>query len=125
MAMRRFQVKVWLRRLTASRLVVFLLLLLVVWLARPAFRIWQRRGLVRAEERRVAAQLAELGARKIQLEKEIARLKTPRGVEGEIRKKFPVVKAGERVLIVVEDEATSTPAVVSASWWERLQNLFD
>lgn len=81
--------------------------------------------MVAEEQAQVAAQLAELESRRNFLQQEISALGTARGVEGEIRKKFPVVKEGEKVVIIGEDAtvAASTTAT-STGWFDKLENLF-
>ncbi|MBI3632417.1 MAG: hypothetical protein HY225_03140 [Candidatus Vogelbacteria bacterium] len=44
------------------------------------------------------------------LQTEIAKLKTSRGIEEELRSKFQVTKNGEEVLVVVDDPVSATDA---------------
>ena len=64
-------------------------------------------------------ELKSLTERRVILESDIAKLTTPGGVEEEIRKKFPVVQAGERVIVVVPEELGSTSAASSTGGWPQ------
>jgi cell division protein FtsB len=116
-----FQAKSRMRRLVYSRPVIVVLVIIIVLLARPVWKIWLKSRAVAREQAQVAAELKELELRRDFLEQEIAALQTPRGIEGEIREKFPVVKEGEKVIIVDGgDESTTTLATSSKSWWGKI-----
>ena len=56
--------------------------------------------------------LTELEGRESELEEEIDRLNTEKGIEAEIRSKFEVAKEGEEVIVIVEppeEEVSSAP----------------
>jgi cell division protein FtsB len=105
-----------------SRPVIVLLAILIVLLARPVWKIWRKARVVAEEQAQVAAQLAELQSRRDFLRQEIAALQTARGMEGEIRKKFPVVREGEKVIIIGDDAVATSGASVSTttSWWRKI-----
>ncbi len=42
------------------------------------------------------------------LENEVSRLETERGLEEELRRNFPIVKPGEEVVVILDGKATST-----------------
>lgn len=68
----------------------------------------------------------QLIQRKDDLGQSLERLKTPRGVEAEVRSRFQLVKPGEEEFIIIDDEvATNTPKKTSAaSIWGWLSTLF-
>lgn len=125
--MNDFQAKSRWRRLFYSRPIIALLIILIVVLARPVWKIWQRSRVVAEEQAQVAAKLSELKERRDFLEQQIAALQTPRGIEGEIRKKFPVVREGEKVIIVGEEESSNTASTTATSshWWQSVKDLFE
>jgi cell division protein FtsL len=68
------------------------------------------------ERARLAAELESLQARNARLRKEVARLKTPAGVEDYARSQLGLVKKGENVVVVVDEKAgkgTAAPAAAS------------
>lgn len=68
----------------------------------------------------------QLIQRKGDLGQSLERLKTPRGVEAEVRSRFQLVKPGEEEFIIIDDAlATNTPKETSAaSIWGWLSALF-
>jgi len=50
------------------------------------------------------AKVAELEAQKTKFESDIAKLSTDEGKEESIRERFPVAKAGEGLIVVVDDK---------------------
>lgn len=116
-----FQAKSLWRRIVYSWPAITVLAIVIIFLSRPVWSIFWKSRAVAEERQQAAAQLADLQARQIFLQQEVARLQTARGVESEIRKKFPVAKEGEKVIVVVSDTppATSSPTTTS-SWWQEL-----
>jgi cell division protein FtsB len=123
--MNDFQAKNFWQRTVYSRPVIILLVILIVILARPVWKIWSKSRVVAEEQSQVVTQLAELQSRRDFLLQEIAALQTARGVEGEIRKKFPVVKEGEKVIIVSEEAITpATSTATTTGWWAQTKGLW-
>jgi cell division protein FtsB len=103
-----------------SRFFNIVLVLLVIMLAKSVGDLYQKNKLTAANRERVTTELKELERRRDDLEASVARLQTDRGLEWEIRQKFPVVKEGERVITVVDqpiEVATTTPE--QESFWRR------
>ena len=109
-----------LRRLTASRPVQVLLLLILILLAESVVRLYQRGQAVAGEEQSLKQELAALEARRAELTAEVASLETDRGGEAASRERFGVVKEGEKVINLVgvapTGEATTTPVL----WWRKI-----
>jgi cell division protein FtsB len=73
-----------------------------------------------AERRAVAEQdFKELEERKASLESEVEYLSHERGMEAEMRRQFDVVREGEQIVIILEDEATTTEPMPEAVPAER------
>lgn len=71
------------------------------------------------------AKFGELNTRETELNEDISRLGTERGVEEEIRDKFSVTREGEFVAIIVDErrKATNTEMTTGErikSWWQSL-----
>ena len=92
---------------------VFLIILRATW------NLYQKNQMARDNLRSSADQLEKLTERQAVLQDKIERLKTARGVEEEIRNNFPVVKEGEQVINLVEEEPTpTTTATTTKPWWQ-------
>lgn len=123
--MREFEHRKKVRRIIYSRLSVFLLAVLFILLAKASFGAYQKYRLSDRAYLDVAREQAELSLRKDQLESDIARLKTPEGIEADIRSKFGMVKAGEQMLVLVDrGTTTSLETPVKASVFDALRSLF-
>jgi len=66
------------------------------------------------EKARLEAELTAIRARNARLQKQVDRLKTPEGVEDYAREQLGMVKAGEQVGVVVDDNATTRTVALSA-----------
>jgi cell division protein FtsB len=80
-------------------------------------------------ERRVelTAELARLDERTTSLEHDIANLQDPRGVEAALRKRYEVGKAGEELIVLVDDQKPVEQNIVpiqKQSLWERVKGWF-
>lgn len=65
----------------------------------------------------------ELLVRKAELDQNLERLKTPRGIEDEVRARFQLVKPGEEEFVLVKGQTgtTSAPATQSKGFWDTLR----
>ncbi len=103
--MRNFQKKRNWKNLTQSRPVLLLLGILVL------IFVWGMIGFlgkmqVTMENKKIAeSKFLELQKEKDTLSKAISKLNTDSGVEESIRDKFPVVKDGEGMIVIVDDKA--------------------
>ena len=101
------------------------LIALIVFLSKPVWGVYQKERAVRAEERETREELETLLARKVFLEAEVARLSSGRGIEEEVRTKFPVSRPGEEVIVVVDEERIATSSAnPSSGFWNRLRAFF-
>jgi cell division protein FtsB len=61
-----------------------------------------------------------LRQKQVELADNIEALKTSEGIEREVKEKYNVAKEGERVVILVDREATTTDnTAVSKPWWQK------
>lgn len=124
--MRSLQTRGWKKKIIYSKFSVALLLIVVffmitvVWNMYGKFQATQARATL-AEER-----LNELKEQKIDLEAKVDRLQTKRGKEAELRQKFLIAKEGEKVLVIVDDEAKKEEIKKEKekSWWESILSFF-
>jgi len=117
--MREFQGKRVLKKVLYSKIFVALLLIIVGLMLYRIWGIGSRSRVVTAEQQALLAQVAELSERKKVLEKDLAALKTDRGMEEAIRQKFSVVKEGEGVVTVVAPTTTVATTTEVKSWWQK------
>ncbi len=75
----------------------------------------------------VLNKIDELRKREASLNKDINKLNTDEGIEESVRDKFQVVKPGEKMVVIV-DENNKTPALsditVDHSFWGYIKRLF-
>ena len=109
--MLEFQDKKMFRRVLYSRVTFVLFFIICVFVGRAAVSMYKSDSLT-GEKRKIAEEeLMTVKTRENALKAQVISLKTERGVEEELRKKFRVVKNGEGVIIVVDQEkkeATTT-----------------
>jgi len=113
--------KFW--RIFYSPLVFMVLLVVFLFMARAAWRVYGHVSVSSADRQRTEEELAKVNQREEVLKKNVEVLQTPQGVEDEIRAKFNVSKQGEGVAVIVDNHATSTATATPAksrSWWQKL-----
>lgn len=73
------------------------------------------------------AKISELNSQQTELQYEIESLKTDSGIEKNIREKFPVIKDGEGLVVIVDSPSKDEAATGEKShsgFWQVLKNLF-
>ena len=58
------------------------------------------------------------------LQDKIDRLATKQGIEEEVRSKFSVAKDDENMVIIVQDEPTTSEPVKKTGIWQRIMSIF-
>ncbi len=91
--------------------------------------VWEVRGKQRlAEEERnhARAELASVEERERSLTEAVARFETERGMEEEFRKRFPVAREGEEVIVLVDAPEASGETVPEQpkGFWDTVQGWF-
>ncbi len=104
-----------------SPVVFVLLLLLMVVLLKSVWALYGKSQLVGTERGRAYEEWHELDLRRQGLEAKVASLQTDRGIEAELREKFAIVKPGEKVVSIVEDEAALEVTPQTPTWWEKFK----
>lgn len=113
-----------------SPVLLFVLLITAIILVRSNYNIYKTNQSARISRDESDRKLASLREESGRLNMELEKLGTERGREDELRNKFQITKAGEEVLVVVDqqDAATQTANVGSAdksnnkseSYWQKL-----
>jgi hypothetical protein len=77
------------------------------------------------------AQASNLKVKQEDLSLKLAALATPEGQEAALREKYPLVKAGEHVVVITDEESgsnvkldTATRSDTKKGFWQFLVNLF-
>ena len=99
-------------------LILLGLAIILVLVLRATWSLYQKNQSAMSNLRNSTERMAKLAEREAVLRDKIERLKTARGVEEEIRNNFPVVKAGEQVINIVEEEPKPiTILTITKPWW--------
>ena len=124
--MKEFKRRRTIKQILYSPLTLILLTVVVFFLARAMMRVYANERSSYAELQSAERNIDELGTRKDFLEREIGKLKSKEGLEEALREKFPVVKEGEKMVIIVEPSAnsTSTSENVKTGFWQSILNFF-
>ena len=88
----------------------------------------KKNKLTRENRQRAADQLASLEVRETELQSELDKLRTDRGIEETLRDKFGVVKEGEGLIIIVDDpdnKKTEDNPGESNGFFQFFKNLFN
>lgn len=124
--MLEFKEKKKVRRMIYSMPVLFLLAAVFLLSVEGLWNIYGKYTEASQKASEATVDLERLRDKEAELEKKVAFLKTDRGKEEEIRKKFMVGKEGEGVILVVDQGVSTTPPapVPEPSAWARFLNFF-
>lgn len=107
---------------------LFVLFILTLIVLKALWGVYKKERLSAEYLAREQGEYNKMIARKNELTQSVEYLKTDRGVEAEIRSKFRVVKEGESVAVIVDNDAsTSAPEVsttTNKSGWQKFTELF-
>ncbi|MES2134973.1 MAG: hypothetical protein V4449_01875 [Patescibacteria group bacterium] len=98
---------------------------LLVFLALATWRIYGKEREASFQHKDAVQALSELGERKVALTEDLKNLETSRGIEEEVRKRYPVAKPGEEEIRLISPKsapkATSTP---TEAFWKGFFGWF-
>ena len=117
-----FQRKKNIRKVIYSRITIFVLFVVVVFLLRAVYDIYKKERVSFKSVASVEENYNDLKDRKNMLRSEIDRLNTDKGIEEEIRSKFSVARPGETVVVIVDNSSnTSTDSESTGqSFWQKI-----
>lgn len=124
--MREFQERRRIRRFLHSRYAIAVLVILCLLILKGVWSVYGKYQRSQEISARTARELADLQARKKSLSEKTAALETEQGKEREIRTRFGVAKEGEKMIVIVDDEAKANDSSSSApkGWWAKVWDLF-
>ncbi|MEO8638081.1 MAG: septum formation initiator family protein [Candidatus Taylorbacteria bacterium] len=120
--MKEFKKKKKLKSILYSRVSIVLLLILFFFIARSTYEVWGKQSESQGKKNQAQTELEKLKARQEELSGEISRLKTPEGIEEEIREKFKMAKENENMAIIVDTEEKKPAPVEKVGFFEGLVN---
>jgi cell division protein FtsB len=124
--MLEFQEKRKLKNLLYSKITLVILLILIAVAVNAVWGIYQKQRMAKANLAQTATTFDGLQAREKMLSSGIEKLKTEAGKEEEIREKYGLVKPGEEVIVVVNDDGDndSDQDLTQDSYWQKIKNWF-
>jgi len=124
--MREFQERRKIKKMIYSYLTLFLLLLVFGILAKAVWGAYEKSSISSKRLNEVSKSYLDLENRKGDLTKEIDDLKTDFGLETALRGKFPVVREGEKTIVIIDGESASAVEAVKVSgFWGWFKGLFE
>jgi len=119
--MREYQQKHMIRTLLYSRVVIVILFILIILLARSIIEMNNKRIEVSKLRNDSMAERGVLTDKVAQAQKQNDDIATPRGFESYVRTTYPVVKEGEGVIVIYEEDKSPVSRVrEDMNVWERL-----
>lgn len=122
-----FQERKKIRKILYSKVTLVVLFIILIVASRGAYQIYGKAARARIEREEALSALAEMKIHTTELTENIARLKSDRGIEEEIRQRFTVARPGEEVVVVVdENDKKSKDSEIAGgqSLWARFLSFF-
>lgn len=110
-----------------SPFTLFLIFLVFLVLLRALWGVYKKEVISAQYLQKEQEQLTAILSRQRELAQSVDYLKTDKGVESEIRSKFRVVREGESVAVIVDNDATTTSQIQATTtqqqgWWSKMWN---
>jgi len=122
--MQDFQQRKKVRKILSGRAAFLVLLIVTILLVRGVWGVFEKEresslALIKARE-----SLAAADSREQELSTNIERLKTPQGLEREIRDRFSVAKSGEEIILIVDQKKEVELETDTRTVWEKIGDWF-
>ena len=123
--MRDFQKRKKIRKILYSPIILLLLAIILVLLLRGVWSVYTKAYVSSKNLEQEHYEFDKLNERQAHLAASLEYLKTDQGIEGEIRNKFRVVKDGEFVAVIIDENASTTESKATTTlerrgFWYRL-----
>lgn len=120
--MREYQQKHQIRTIIYSRVTLVVLFLLCILLLRSIMELNDKRIAVDKLRDESATEKADLELKVQKAQEKNDAIATPRGYESYVRTTYPVVKQGEGVIVIYDDEKSAVAQVrTDMTMWERIK----
>jgi type II secretory pathway component PulJ len=116
--------KKWWHKILFSWITILVLVLFAIVLSRGVWGMYHKNA--RAAQRAADAvyEMEKVQTRKESLDKDLSHIKTSRGIEEEVRRKFDVAKEGEHLLVIIDKEVVPTETKEEVSWLQSIWHKF-
>jgi len=118
-----FQKKKKIRKILYSPFVLIILFIITLLISSGVVSVYKKAKLSEENLEREKRELERLAVREKTLTSSINYLKTDQGIEDEIRTKFRAVREGEKVVVIIDNQPSTTPVIntsTTTSFWYRL-----
>lgn len=113
------------RNIIYHRVTLIILFIIVVLVLHSTWRVYLKKEESVKLKETSSARLSELESRNVELDAKISKLNTTSGIEEEIRTKYSVAKDNENMVIIVrEEESTTTGLTAKRGFWSRVLDIF-
>ncbi len=113
------------RRVLSSNITIGVLCIVIAITAKETWDLYAKERHARELLENARVRQESLGEREVFLKSELANLNDEEGVEGELRERFGIAKPGEKVIMLIDEEATTTFEEPDKGWWARLWSWFE
>lgn len=126
--MLEFQEKKKLRNILYSKITLLFLIFILIFIVRATINVYHKQRISERNLIKTKKEVTKLENIEKKLNSEIERLKTEKGTEEEIRKKFMVGRVGEEVIVIVDDSKIdnnlNSKNVSEKSFFSKLLDFF-
>ncbi len=121
-----FEQKKKLQKYLYSKTVLVVLCLMLVGIVNATFNVYQKHRLSSMNLDIATKEFDKLKDRHLTLASQIDRLHTEQGTEEEIRQKYRVVKEGEEIAVIVDEnkKKQATASTTPEGFWQKLKKIF-
>jgi len=123
--MKEFQERRKIKKFLYSWLSLVVMIVIFAFLSKAVWGVYEKEQLSLKRLSETEAQYKSLEKRRKELSEKVDLLQTPAGVEAAIRDKFPVVKDGEKLVVIVDSRtATSEQVLPEEGFWSWFMKVF-
>jgi cell division protein FtsB len=113
-----------------TRFWIVILLIISILLGISVFKIYRKHAHARSIRNDYRDELVQVKQHEIDLQKNIDALSTERGKEEEIRDRYRVVKQGEQMILIIDNDKKEQVSAEEkqgffSAIWSKIVNLFD
>lgn len=124
----KFQEKKRIRNILYSKITLFAIFVILIFLVKATFGVYYKNKVSGENLSKAKEEIAELEKREKALNSKIERIRTDKGTEEEIRKKFMVGKVGEQVIVIVDENKINKNGKAESDEkegiWSKFLNIF-
>ena len=119
----RSRQKVW-KRVAFSWVTLLILLITIILITRSSYGMYIKNTQANVRTENAQYELAKIQNRANKLKENLSRIKTTKGVEEELRRKFDVSRNNEHLLLIIDREIKTTPIKEERDEWDNMIHNF-